>query len=315
MRQLALGLLLGFAIGAPAQDGERTLGGAATTIAFSRDGKWLAAGDMKGTLKIWDFAAGTEARTITAKAWIRGLSFSPDGKQLAYATSEDAVVLIDLASGQPAKTMKGSGAVAFSPDGSVLAFGDKGASGTVKLWDAGAPKERALKGHINPITSLSFAPDGKRLASGGNDNIARIWSVPDGKELHKFHGGPGLWVDGVAFSPSGDKLAYGALLTEDAKGGMFSVKGGRVVVRNAETGEEIRAYEAHTQPVAALAYSPDGKSLASCGDDKVKLWDAESGVLQRELAIGARDIAFSPDGKWLACATTSSVRLVKLDQP
>jgi len=292
------------------------LPGEANKIAFSRDGKFLAAGSVFGKVTIRDVVTGAEVLSVTAKERVSSISFSPDGKQLAFVAG-DRVTVLDLDTGQELRKLRGAMACAFSPDGSILAYGDTGASGTIMLSEQGKRGERKMRGHFNPITSLSFSPDGQLLASGGNDNAARIWNVAEGKELQKFSGGSDrlpLWVSDVTFSPDGATLAYAVVdFGPIQRDGHFDFKGGRIAMRNSRTGEEIHSLAGHTQPISALAFSPDGKTLASAANkDKVKLWDISTGSVLRELVMEASDLAFSPDGTLLACAMKDGVRLLRM---
>lgn len=156
------------------------------------------------------------------------------------------MALLDSESGAEIRSWKAGSKVVWSPNGSLLAFGDKGASGAIHLWNVAAATDRKLNGHVNPITGIAFSPDGTLLASTGNDNTARIWNVASGTVTQNFPGLRGaLWTSGVAFSPDGKTLAYGTLIPEDKGGGWFGVKGSRIEMRDAATGAAVRSIDAY----------------------------------------------------------------------
>ena len=159
-------------------------------------------------------------------------------------------------------------------------------------------------GHTREIGEVAFSPDGKTFASGSNDNTIKLWSVDGGREIKTLSGHTD-WVWAVAFSPNGKTLASGSLDKT-------------IKLWNVETGQEIMPLTGsvvgvETPPVdgrrdrngvQAVAFSPDGKTLASGSRDRtVRLWDVASG---RELHIlynhtdWVYSVAFSPDGKTLA---------------
>jgi WD40 repeat protein len=152
-------------------------------VAFSPDGKRLAASGFQGPVKVWDVANGQEIRKLGGGD--AGLAFSPDGKRLA-ACDDRMVTVWDTASGQRTLTLKGHTvqvlSVAFSPDGSQLATASW--DRTVKVWDAATGREvRTLTGHTDRVTSVAFSPDGKQLASASRDGTVRVWDTATGQEV------------------------------------------------------------------------------------------------------------------------------------
>jgi dipeptidyl aminopeptidase/acylaminoacyl peptidase len=171
----------------------------------------------------------------------------------------------------------------------------------VKVWDAATGGELlTLKGHTNPVVSLAFSPDGRRLASASWDKTVRVWDAATGGELLTLKGHTRALL-GVAFSPDGTRLA--------SAGGDGTVK-----VWDAATGGELLTLKGHTGEVSSVAFSPDGRRLASAGrDGTVKVWDAGSG--QETLSLkahtaGVSSVAFSPDGLRLASASVDGTAKV-----
>src|SRR5262249_30735538 len=149
-----------------------------------------------------------------------------------------------------------------------------GAPSAVRLWDVATGKLiRALEGHQRFITSLSFSPDGKTLATSSADQTTRLWDVSAGKELRQLKG-PGTSTS-LSFSAAGKVLAAGP-------------SGPAVRYWDVATGKELhRPKEAHQEPVQSVSFAPDGRTLATAtrgeGEDTVRLWDVSSSKSLREL--------------------------------
>ena len=144
--------------------------------------------------------------------------------------------------------------------------------------------------HRNIIRTVVFSPDGKVIASGGEDRTIKLWEVATGRELRTLSG-HSSGVKSVAFSPDGKSIASSS---EDKTIKLWDVA----------TGRELHTLSGHSREVMLVAFSPDGKSIASSSrDNTIKLWDVTTGRELRTLSgfsFRGHIFAFSPDGKSIA---------------
>lgn len=268
----------------------------ASRIEFSPDGTLLAGfSGQDTTALVWETATGRLRYTLSTDEPVA--VFSPDGKLLAVRG--ERLKLFDLATGEErplALTNPGAAYAAFSPDGKSLLI--MGSDGTASLVDlaTGAQSSPLQAPHLmpagpgpgnrweaGPAARFRFSPDGGLLLLEGVGRL-RVFDVAARRELASYPGAAGQ----LAFSPDGKTWAVAA--------------GRDVRLRDAASGEERAVLRGRTDPVTVLAWSPDGKRLASLASGmEVTLWDVARG---QELAATVLpgptyDVYFSPDGRFL----------------
>lgn len=282
-------------------------------VAFSPGGTTLATGTAEGRVMLCDTVSGKCLELFHHIGHVSALAISPDGKTLATGHYNEGlgVHLWDLTQGRELYVLKLQyvTTLAFSPDSKTLISG--GVDRTIRFWEVAMGREtRRIK--TDHIGSLAVAPDGKTLASGSYEGLIQFWDVASGRELGCWQ--PHEWFEktsstGLVFSPCGKMLASLGL---DCN----------IFLRDVATGKERLRLRAHdiknryerrldTQElkwgVNWVAFSPNGKLLASAGsDDKILLWDVATGA-----EVGRFEghqgsvycVAFSPDGKVLASAS------------
>lgn len=183
-------------------------------VAFSPDGKTLAAAGADRAIRVWNVETGKLLATIEDHAdWILDLAFSPDGKKLASASRDKTAKVFDVAKKESQVTFPGHGqpvnAVAFTPDGKqVLSGGD---DNSIRYWNADdeAKQVRQIGGFGGPVFKIELAPDGKTFAACSSDKTIKIYETTTGAKKHSLEGHAD-WIYAVAFAPDGKSLASGS---------------------------------------------------------------------------------------------------------
>jgi WD40 repeat protein len=243
-----------------------------TSVAFGPDGQWLVSGSDDGTAKDWDAVHSRESTVLPVEGYMpRDLAISPDGRFLACPVSD--------------RDEQGK------------------ATSVVTVWDLQRGKPfRSVEGISGFANSAALTRDGKVLAVGKDDHTVSVWSLTTGaKVVLGEHTGP---VRRVRFSPDGRRLATAS------GGGGFTAnesreKPGEILLWDATNWKKKpRVLRGHTQGIMGVAFSPDGRWLASCSHDRtIRIWRVATGKLLHVLRGHQGEVAgvdFSPDGKHLA---------------
>ncbi|MEV4289604.1 WD40 repeat domain-containing protein [Nonomuraea bangladeshensis] len=275
----------------------RTLEGTPGPVAFSPDGTLLAVAYFGGPVRLFDAVSGL----LT-------------GDPLRPAADEAADGAADGAAGRAADE---AAALAFSPDGRLLAASTGGEQ--AQLWDVATrrPAARPLTGHAGPVTAVAFSPDGAILATASGDRTVRLWDAATGAPLGDPLTGHTGAVTAVAFSPDGATLASASA---DATVRLWRLP--RARARLLTLPGPVPADRPVSGPGARAVLSADGTRLViqpydatrpgpgrlwSWNTGSVRSWDAPGGPLSGGLLAIRKDtpvdaLALSRDGRTLAAS-------------
>ena len=277
------------------------------SVAFSQDDAQIITGGENGgigsggIIKVWDAASGAELATFLGHLRrVTGVAFSPDGKRIVSGSYDGTIKIWEpgVNPTAPVRLEGRHGSMSFSRDAKYLVTGGKDKA--IRVWDA-VTHDEVMK--IDGAGgSVSLSPDTKRLISADGNDIY-VWDASSGEKLMTLSGHESeIWS--ISYSPDGSRIVSGGLDKT-------------VRLWNADTGAEIMTLRGHgdsplvagfISPVASVAFSPNGKLIASGSYDyTVKIWNAITGTevmtMDKHSSL-ISDVAFGPDGKRFASASS-----------
>lgn len=310
--------------------------GTVTSVTFSADGTLLASASEDKTIRLWEVSTGKPVGEPIRghRDTVNAVAFSPKGQLLASGGGDNIVMFADPTSSPIAVQLddleRGSKGLVFSPDARLLASG--GSGGVIKVWDVAQRKQygtwvvaqgsREIRDESGRVTgwssshlfieALAFHPNGKLLASASLDGLLELRDVATGQRVGEPFRHPGE-VRSLAFSPNGKMLASAGsrasvvLWDVELHKPIATLKGHRM--------EEPGVNAPNILDVYSVAFSPDGKTLASGSFDKtIIFWDVSAKKSFRPPLVGHEawvdSIAFRPDGRVLASADVDGVILM-----
>ena len=277
-------------------------------VALSPDGTEVAAicdTAWNGEVRVFDLATGTKIRTLPGRYFPHALTYSRDGKSLAAADTSGLVHVWDRATGIEKWSVDAArlelARLDFSPDGELLAVGSEKCVQVFRTGD----KQLAYRADGGAF-HVQFTPDGRRLVTANN-----IIPVTGKVIVRDAATGAEERAVSMAKTDLTNRLHF-ALSPDGAKAACTLTRRNAVLIYDLSTGKLESPREGHLEEVVAVSFSPNGKWIASGGQDRrAILWDAATGRQVREFPHdGAVDsVEFSPDSKVLATSDDFGVRL------
>jgi len=310
-----------------------------TSMVLSPDNKTIASASQDKTVRLWSVdrkklqtfrdpnnsfvsaAFSPDGKTIASMSSVMKATFSPTVSSIVFSflfsMIEDNTVQLWSLNGQKLKTFKYHNSVVmsgkynpdnndkninltFSPDGKNLVTGSKGK--IAKLWSLDGQLMQTFTGHRDSVVSVAFSSDGKNIATGSTDKTAKLWSL-DGQLLQTFTGHRDSVVS-VAFSPDAKNIATGSL---DSTVKVWNLDGHELkTFTGANSGQELKTSTSASSGVMSVAFSPNGKNIASgSSDSTVIVWnlDGQDSKTFTGHIDSVFSVAFSPDGKTITSAS------------
>lgn len=302
---------------------------------FSPDEQWLAGVGSDDITRLWSLSGRSAGQQWACFAGHThdplSVRFAPDGKLLATAGMDKTVHLWDLNELKPDpdcayvpwRSLVGNFNtvfdVRFSPDGRTVATA--GADTTIRLWDVTTGKVvLSLIGHTAPVEQIAFLTDGEELASVSWDGSTRIWDTagqPDVLESGSLMRGSRCLATATR---DGRSIVWDSTTGEVHRQGRFDganmialdeactvvalgYLNGDIATYDVESGQVIHRWQSHGGAMTALAISPDGRTVATAGDDGyASIWNSRTGELlgkTDELDYYIESESYSPDGRFL----------------
>ena len=261
--------------------------GQVNTVKWNSDGSRLVSSHGNNIAYVWELETGKAFRELEHISPVQYASWSSDDSQIVTVTSDGVIHIWDSQSGEELQQLQANSypfrSVDWSLDGTqLLTSGD---DGVTRIWETGTKEQRQTLEHSSMVSSASWRPDGKRIATTAGWTTF-IWDAVNGVRLNELEGHFGH-VTSVTWSPNGENV-------------ITSSFDGTCRIWDAQNGIELLNLQGYTMVVNYAAFSPDGEYIVTANQDRTaQIWDAENGEEIRILRGHTRDVvsaAWSPEG-------------------
>ena len=291
------------------------------SVNWSPDGMTLASGANDAQLFIWGLNGAVHLQSKQAGS-VRAIAWSPDGQQvvagalnqLTFLNSTTGTILAHSTHTHTAAVTT----LAWSPQ-NPLHLVSGGLDKKAVVWDTATHRPQiTFTLHTEPVESASWASDGQTVATSSLGGVIRVWNATDGQQVHGLYMDAQLPMRTLAFASESSLLAVGGddgivrlwsngLSCQQQTGGTFGAQCLDVPMR----------LHGHTKAVRTLAWSPDGRFLATGGDDGMLIiWypiRGQTPLLQVQLNAPVMALTWSPDGKKVATASGNVITVWELN--
>lgn len=291
-------------------------------VKFSPDGKYIVYGGRQHAAIVWDILANREVKRLETgdSGWIHSVEFLPDGRTALAGTTDGRLIHWNIETGKEIRTFRQFPswieAIDSSADGSrVLCAGlQAGIPSPNRIWDVSTGNELArFEGHTDLVDGAAFALDERCVVTGSQDKTLRLWDAASGKELARAEAGTHA-VHQLAVSPDGRHIltgggAYAVPDKPETDDRDYALRLWRITESTpaatpktadslpAGEGDAIWVLEGHSRSMRDIAISPDGRWIASCGnDDVVFIWDVTTGRKVKRIDGDYQAAVFSSSG-------------------
>lgn len=290
------------------------------SVSWTADGMMLASAGDDAQVFLWG-TNGTVHRTLPQPASAHAVAWSPDGQRLVIGAANQVIFVNAMTGNVLARsTHRHVGLVmslAWTPRNQMQVVSG-GADMRAVVWNStNYHSEQIFLGHTEPINAISFASDGQTVASASQGGVIRVWNAENDQEVHGYYFDAQTAIRSLAFSPVGTQMVAGG---ED---GIIRLWNNGIACQQTVKGAfgmQCADMPLHLQvsnsPIRTLAWSPDGRFLASGGNDGLfTLWYpalSQKPLFKVQQNAALHSIAWSPDGRQIAAATGNIVVLFAL---